>query len=192
MEEMHRLRALPCGDGWGSGQTGHMLTEGAAAEAEMTPESPEGRERLVRAEERIESNRRQIDALAPLIKDVGLLQWNLSELAGDLKEFRQDMREQRAEDQKKRADEIHELRRSMSDQILVIADGLKTCSTQVKEVADAQRAWQEAERDRREAERVKREENATQRAIAKYAPTATLIVGLLAFLGIIIQTLFGG
>jgi len=101
----------------------------------MTPESYEGRERLSRLEERVDSNRRQIDTLAPLVRDVGRLQWGLDDLANDLKQFRDDMRDQRIEDEKKRADEIHGLRRSVSDQILVVTDGLKNCSDKIGQLA---------------------------------------------------------
>jgi DNA repair ATPase RecN len=118
----------------------------------MTPESYEGRERLSRLEERVDSNRRQIDTLAPLVRDVGRLQWGLDDLANDLKQFRDDMRDQRIEDEKKRADEIHGLRRSVSDQILVVTDGLKNCSDKIGQLADSQRKHHEAEQRRREEE----------------------------------------
>lgn len=116
----------------------------------MTPESSEGRERITRVEERVDANRRQIETFAPLVRQVERVQWNLDELTEDFKQFRTDLREQRAEDGKKRADELHDLRRSMSDQILVVTDGLKSCSKKINEIADAQQDWQEAERDRRE------------------------------------------
>jgi len=118
----------------------------------VAPDTPEGRERITRLEERVDSNRRQIDTLAPLMRDVGRLQWGLDELAEDLKQFRQDVREQRIEDDRKRADEMHSLRRSVSDQILVVTDGLKSCSNKISEVADVQRKHHEAEQRRREKE----------------------------------------
>jgi DNA repair ATPase RecN len=118
----------------------------------MTPDTPEGLQRLSRLEERVDSNRRQIDTLAPLVRDVGRLQWGLDDLANDLKELRDDMRAQRLEDEKKRNDELHDLRRSVSQQILVVTDGLKGCSDKITEVADTQRKHHEAEQRRREEE----------------------------------------
>jgi hypothetical protein len=120
--------------------------------AVMTPDTGEGRERLSRLEERVDSNRRQIDTLAPLVRDVGRLQWGLDDLANDLKQFRDDMRAQRLEDEKKLNNELHSLRRSVSDQILVVTDGLKSCSNKIGDLAESQRKHHEAEQRRREEE----------------------------------------
>lgn len=162
----------------------------------MTPDSSEGRERLTRLEERVSSNYRQIEALGPLVKDVARIQWNLDEVMSDLRELRSDMRTARVEEKKERGDEIHDLRRSLSDQILVIADGLKGCSTKIGEVADEQRAWQKAERERRDNEARAILDERTQDTISKRTLYGVLgaaaLAALAAILAPIISAIIGG
>lgn len=57
----------------------------------MTPESSEGRERIARMEVQIDSNRRQIETLAPLALQVGLIQRSQEDLRDDMRELRQDI-----------------------------------------------------------------------------------------------------
>ncbi len=57
----------------------------------MTPESGEGRERITRLEERVESNRRQIEMLGPLPLQVGLVQRGQDELREDMAQLRHDI-----------------------------------------------------------------------------------------------------
>lgn len=166
---------------------------------EMSPESSEGRERITRVEERVESNRRQIETFAPLVRQVERVQWQLDELTDDFKQFRSDLREQRAADGKSRAEELLDLRRSVSDQILVVTDGLKGCSNKITELAEAQRAWQESERVRRERDRERRDEQqredekleaqtTTEKFIARYGLRATIGAALIAAIASILNT----
>jgi chromosome segregation ATPase len=57
----------------------------------MAPESFEGRERIARLESQVDSNRRQIDTLAPLVLQVGLVQRSQDDLREDLRDLRKDM-----------------------------------------------------------------------------------------------------
>jgi hypothetical protein len=62
------------------------------AEADrVTPESSEGRERITRLEERVESNKRQIEMLGPLPLQVGLVQRGQEDLREDLHDFERRM-----------------------------------------------------------------------------------------------------
>ena len=176
------------------------VIEGPALEAPpypavMTPDSSEGRERMARLEVQVDANRRQIETFAPLVLQVERVQWGLDELASDLKQFREDAREQRAADDKKRADELHDLRRGLSDQILVIADGLKGCSTKIGEVADAQRAWQESERQRRDdeskAEKVERTQDVISRRALYGVLGAAALAACAAIIAPILSAIFG-
>jgi small-conductance mechanosensitive channel len=166
---------------------------------EMSPESSEGRERITRLEERVDSNRRQIETFAPLVRQVERVEWRLDELADDFKQFRGDLREQREADGRHRTEELSDLRRSVSDQILVVTDGLKGCSNKITELAEAQQAWQESERVRRERERERREEQkredakieaqtATEKFIARYGLRATIGAALVAAAASILNT----
>lgn len=158
----------------------------------MTPESSEGRERMARLEVQVDANKRQIETLGSLPLAVERVQWRLDELAESLKKA-----------EVARLDESRELRRAFSDQILVVTDGLKGCSTKINEVAEAQRKWQESDRDRREAEREKRENEAkaanreaeqgkVQRLIARYGAITALTVVLISSLTSLVIAFFGG
>jgi hypothetical protein len=57
----------------------------------VTPESSEGRERITRLEERVESNKRQIEMLGPLPLQVGLVQRGQEDLREDLHDFERRM-----------------------------------------------------------------------------------------------------
>src|SRR4051812_25718424 len=91
----------------------------------MTPESSEGRERIARMEVQIDANRRQIETLAPLALQVGLVQRGQEELRDDMKELRQDM-DARFDRQE----------RSMSNQFAA-------CSSEIARVAKALEARDE-------------------------------------------------
>src|SRR4051794_28912985 len=81
------MRCLPCGNGLRRGQNHRTMATVLA----MTPESFEGRERIARLESQVDSNRRQIDTLAPLVLQVGLVQRSQDDLREDVKDLRRDM-----------------------------------------------------------------------------------------------------
>jgi DNA repair ATPase RecN len=150
------------------------------------PDSPEGRERIGRIEERVENNRRQIDTLAPLVRDVGRLQWGLDELASDLKQFRLDVREQRTTDKQDRAAELEELRRGVSSQILVVTDGLKGCSDKIGALSDMHRKHHADEMQRRADESKATREAGTQDLLSRRALYGILAASAIGAIGVIL------
>lgn len=109
----------------------------------MTPESSEGRERITRMEVQVAANKSQIEALAPLSLQVGVMAERLDSLRQDLHEAELD-HERRLERHEKRIDvKLEEMSRSFGNQIAA-------CSSQVGQLADTVNKFQESERKRRE------------------------------------------
>lgn len=102
----------------------------------MTPESSEGRERIVRLEGQIEDVERQVErnerTFGPLPLAVERIQWTIDAINNRL-----DKRD-REDDER-----FEKLARSFENQITA-------CSSQVARVAETQKAWQESEIKRRE------------------------------------------
>lgn len=150
----------------------------------MTPESSEGRERMARLEVQVDANKRQIETLGSLPLAVERVQWRLDELAESLKKA-----------EVSRLDENRELRRAFSDQILVVTDGLKGCSSKINEVADAQRKWQEAENARRAEDaktvRVERTQDIVSRRTLYGVLGAAGLAALAAIVAPILNAIFG-
>lgn len=144
----------------------------------MSPESSEGRERIVRLESQIEDVERQVArnerTFGPLVLGVERLQWTVDAINSRL-----DKRD-KADDER-----FEDLARSFTSQIA-------TCSDRIAQMAEKQEQWQQAERDRREAERERAEETATQKFIAKYGRVTAYSVVLLSALTSLAITFFGG
>jgi len=153
------------------------------------PESFEGRERISRLEERVDSNRRQIEMLGPLPLQVGLIQRGQDDLREDMAELRRDIdaRFQRQEGRQQKWEE--ELRRSIGNQFA-------TCQSEIAKIADTMREHHEASAKRRELEREKREEEAgqtsLQRIVARYGLITGLTVVLISSITSLIIAFFGG
>ena len=158
----------------------------------MTPESSEGRERIVRLEGSIEDLERQVErnerTFGPLPLAVERLQWTI-----DAINTRLDKRDKQDDER------FEKLARSFENQVIACKGAVDGVATEQKRQSEVFLEWQEKERQRREVARKEREalereakQTQTQKAIAKYGPTATLVAALLAFLGVIFQSLFGG
>lgn len=161
----------------------------------MTPESSEGRERIARMEVQIDANKRQIEMLAALPLQVGVIQERLDSLRADLHQAERE-RDQRLDRHEAKVDgALERLARSFTDQIA-------TCSNRIAQMQEAQQKWQEADRERREAEREKRraqeredakaaDTSKVQMLVARYGLAATLVAALIAAGAAVFQTLFG-
>lgn len=155
----------------------------AYSEETMTPESSEGRERITRLEERVDSNRRQIEMLGPLPRAVERVQWNLDELAGDFKEFRVDYAARQARHEQKVDDTLERLAQSFSGQIA-------SCSDRIAKMSEAQQAWQEAERERREnAQKTEKQDRSSDKASRRAMWGLVGAAAVTGFLGLITQVI---
>ena len=106
----------------------------------MTPESSEGRERITRLEERVESNRRQIEMLGPLPLQVGLVQRGQDDLRDDLHQF------------EKRIDERFEkFEQSMQKQVLTCVEEIGRLSRDREQEKKDERADRSTDKTSRRA-----------------------------------------
>jgi septal ring factor EnvC (AmiA/AmiB activator) len=162
----------------------------------MTPESSEGRERIARMEVQIDANRRQIEMLAALPLQVGVIQERLDSLRSDLHEAERE-RDHRLDRHEAKVDgALERLAESFSNQIA-------TCSNRIAQMQEAQQKWQEADQKRRDDEREKRqaqereeaktaETSKAQRFVARYGLVTGLSVVLISSLTSIGIAIFGG
>lgn len=137
----------------------------------MTPESSEGRERIVRLEGQVEDIERQVDrnerTFGPLPLAVERLQWTIDAINNRL-----DKRDA-ADDER-----FERLARSFENQI-------SACADRIGKLAESQEAWHKSERDRRE-------QSATQKFVARYGLVTGLVVVLISSLTTIGLAIFGG
>lgn len=122
----------------------------------MTPETSEGRERLSRLEERVESNRRHIERnereFGPLPLSMALVQQAQEEFRQDLKEFREGINARFREVDQQRREDNAELTKRMADQNLALLDQVQACGKKIGDVAETMRKHHEAEAKRLEEE----------------------------------------
>jgi hypothetical protein len=152
-----------------------------AGVAVMTPDSTDGRERITRLEERVESNRRQIEMLGPLPLQVGLVQRGQDELREDMAELRHDIDDRFKSFVTTQVEWQQQFSRSVDGQ-------LGHCSNEIAKVAKSF----EEELARREKDREIKEQSATQRFVARYGLVTGLVVVLISSLTSIGLAIFGG
>jgi predicted nucleic acid-binding Zn-ribbon protein len=134
--------------------------------AVMTPDSSEGRERITRLEERVESNRRQIEMLGPLPLQVGLVQRGQDELREDMAQLRRDTQEwQKDFSRQVKSDLIH-------------------CSNEIAKVAKS------FENSRAEATVDRRDDRTSRRAMWALLGAAA-ITGILTLAATLVQAIAG-
>lgn len=151
----------------------------------MTPDSSEGRERLVRMEAQVDANKRQIETLMPLSLQVGVMAERLDSLREDLHQAELE-NERRFERHEKRIDsKLEDMARSFGNQ-------MTACSNQIAQVAENQRKHHEAEEKRREAARTDRKDDRTSRRAMWALLGAAAITGILTFLATLVQAIAGG
>lgn len=156
----------------------------------MTPDSIESR--VARSEERIASNLRQIEMLASLPLQVGVIQERLDSLRHDMHEAERDRnaRFERVEAQHEAS--MERLARSFENQITACSNAIaRVAETQASHARDA-REWQEAERERREEEAKLAKSSKTQVLVARYGMVGGLAVALIAAIASIVVAFFGG
>jgi len=148
----------------------------AEDDSRVTPESSEGRERIARLEGQVDDVERQVErnerVFGPLPLAVERLQWTIDAINTRLD---------------KNDETLERMARSFENQVISCRGAVEDVVKEQKRQSEVFLTWQEQERIRREDRNT-----ATQKAIAKYGPTATLVAALLAFLGVIFQSLFGG
>jgi hypothetical protein len=152
-----------------------------AGVAVMTPDSTDGRERITRLEERVESNRRQIEMLGPLPLQVGLVQRGQDELREDMAELRHDIDDRFKSFVTTQVEWQQAFSRSVDGQ-------LGHCSNEIAKVAKSF----EEELARREKDRDIKEQSATQKFVARYGLVTGLVVVLISSLTSIGLAIFGG
>jgi chromosome segregation ATPase len=86
------------------------------------PDSLDGRERIIRLEERVDGNRRQLETLAPLATQFAVLQTSLEDLSGDLERARDESAQQMRD---LHADFVHALTRDRADMEARIARAIE-------------------------------------------------------------------
>lgn len=153
------------------------------------PESSEGRERISRLEERVDSNRRQIEMLGPLPLQVGLIQRGQDDLREDMAELRHEIDARFTRQATRQEKWQEEFQRSISNQFAA-------CSAEISKVAETMRKHHEESAKRRELEREKREEEAgqtsLQRIVARYGLITGLTVVLISSITSLVIAFFGG
>lgn len=150
----------------------------------MSPESSEGRERIVRLEERVDSNKRQIEMLGPLPLQMGLVQRGQEELRDDLAHLRADMDRRFERDSAERREWQQEFERSMGNRFA-------TCSNEIAQVAQRFDKWVTVEERRRETEKAVIAQSGTERLVAKYGRQATLGAAVIAAGAAILNNFIG-
>lgn len=155
----------------------------------MTPDTPDGRERIARLESQVDDVERQVErnerTFGPLPLAVERLQWTI-----DAINMRLDKRD-REDDER-----FEKLTRSFENQITA-------CSSAISRVSDTMREHHEAEQKRREKERERRErreadektaeeQTKAQRFVARYGLITGLIVVLISSVTSIVIAIIGG
>jgi gamma-glutamylcysteine synthetase len=165
----------------------------------MTPESSEGRERLSRLEERVESNRRHIErnelTFGPLPLSVALVQQAQDEFRQDLRDFRDSISARFREVDNQRKEDNADLKKRMADQNLALLDQVQACSRKIGDVAETVRKHHEAEAKRQEEEaktvRVEKTQDVISRRTLYGVLGAAGLASIAALLTPIISALFG-
>lgn len=165
----------------------------------MAPDSSEGRERLSRLEERVESNRRHIErndmTFGPLPLSVALVQQAQEEFRQDLRDFRDAINTRFREVDKQRKEDNEELRKRMADQNLALLDQVTSCGKKIADVAETMRKHHEAEARRQEEEaktvRVERTQDVVSRRTLYGVLGAAALASLAALLTPVLNALFG-
>jgi len=140
----------------------------------VVPDSQEGRERITRLEERVESNRRQIEVFGPLPLEVALIRKAQEDARDDLRELMKEVDE--------RFDREREDRREWQKEFVRdIGQRIGTCAAEIGRLSAA------FEEDRK-AQRQTKVQEWTTRYGARVAIAAVLISSLTS-IGI---ALFGG
>ena len=150
----------------------------------MVPESSEGRERITRLEERVDSNRRQIEMLGPLPLQVGLVQRGQEELRDDLAQLRRDMEVRFDRDGRERRDWEERFERSVGNQFA-------TCSGEIAKVAGRFDKWVADEERRRREDTQAEAQSATERFVAKYGLRATIGAAVIAAIASVANNFIG-
>jgi uncharacterized protein YukE len=145
--------------------------------AVMTPESSEGRERIVRLEERVESNRRQIEMLGPLPLQVGLVQRGQDELREDMAQLRHDIDARFKSYVESQTEWQQQFTRSVDSQ-------LAQCSNEIAKVAKS------FENSRAEATVDRRDDRTSRRAMWALLGAAA-ITGILTLAATLVQAIAG-
>jgi hypothetical protein len=148
----------------------------------VAPDSPESR--IARSEERIESNRRQIEMLGPLPLQVGLVQRGQEELRDDLAQMRADMDRRFEKEAASRQEWQERFERSMGNRFA-------TCSNEIAQVAERFDRFVTAEEARREREKTIVAQSSTERLVARYGRQATLGAAVIAAVAAILNNFLG-
>ena len=138
------------------------------------PDSQEGRERITRLEERVESNRRQIEVFGPLPLQMGLVQRGQEELREDLRELSREMDERFDRQEQHRQAWQEKFERSITLQI-------GECSNRIAQMAEVLKHRDEVDTRGR-----------TEKAIARWGTLGVLGAALLAAGASILNTIIGG
>lgn len=166
-----------------------------AGEAMSPEESIETR--VGKHDVQITSLEHQHRALAPLAGQLPLLMQEIQTLNANLsrheregreraERIEREAREDRERDAKMHTDALERLARSFGDQILVVTDGLHTCSTKVGELAQSQKEWQDAEAKRRQDEAKAAKDETKQDVVSRRTLYGVLgAAGLAAFAAIV-------
>lgn len=155
----------------------------------MAPDTPESR--LARSEERIASNQRQIEMLASLPLQVGLIQERLDSLRVDLRERDVEVDRRFEKHEKSTAEALERLARSFENQVIACKGSVDDVARSQRDAAEAFVQWQKDEAKRRKDEATEIRQTATQRLIARYGLVGVLIAALIGACASILNTFLG-
>lgn len=153
----------------------------------MSPDSDASR--ISRLEERVDSNRRQIEMFGPLPLQVGLVQKGLEDLAEDLKAARRDeaRRFERFErDVDERIDKFEARQEKQFDAaVRSFENQVLACKGSVDAIATSFKEWQDKQTDRKD-------QSTLARLSARYGAVTALMVVLISSITSLVIAFFGG
>jgi chromosome segregation ATPase len=142
----------------------------------MTPESSEGRERIVRLESRIQDVAQDVErnerTFGPLPLAVERLQWTIDSI-----NTRLDKRDREDEER------FEKLARSFENQVIACKGSVDAVANEQKRQSEVFLAWQEKERERREAEKNAEKQDQTTDKTSRRAMWA--LIGAAAVTGVL-------
>ncbi len=147
----------------------------------LSPETPEGRERIARLESQVDDVERQVDrnerVFGPLPLAVERIQWTVDAINNRL-----DKRDRELDET------FDKLTRSFENQVIACRGAVEDVSKEQKRQSEVFLAWQEQERKRRDDERkAEREETSTDRNSRRAAFALIAAAGVTGIFGLMIQ-----
>jgi chromosome segregation ATPase len=115
----------------------------------VAPESEQGRERITRLEERVQSNTRQIHTFGPLPMQVERIQWGLDELKQDIKD-----RDSKVDARFDRHEQVIDAK--LEDLARSFAGQISTCSDRIAKISDHLEAEAKTKREEKSSDKTSR------------------------------------